>query len=57
MATSTNDSSRTFVMLFYDSDLLIFTLLPLPASSTVCPLSETVLNYVLRAEGPYPAAH
>lgn len=57
MATSTNDSSRTFVMSFYDSELLMFTLLPLPVSSTVSPLSETTLNYVLRSECPYPAAH
>lgn len=44
-------------MLFYDSHLLMFTLLPLPACSTVSPLSETTLSHILRSECPYPAAH
>lgn len=50
MATSTNDSSMTFVVLFYGSDLLMFTLLPLPASSIVSLLSEMISNHFLRSE-------
>lgn len=53
MATSTNDSSMTSVVLFYDSDLLMFTL----ASSIVSLLSEMISNHFLRSECHCPPVH